>query len=98
HQHETVLGIAGEYLRRMQTGVAQARTDVEPWRDVFLRGRRVHDDPAAVAFTDAPVAAKARIGRRDLDGQAAGKVVLREFQAVTAAVGSHRRFPGAVAG
>jgi len=67
-------------------------------RDVFLRGRRVHDDPAAVAFTDAPVAAKARIGRRDLDGQAAGKVVLREFQAVTAAVGSHRRFPGAVAG
>ena len=46
---------------------AKTRADVEPGREIFLAGRRIHDDIGPIRRRHAPVAPEARIGRRGLD-------------------------------
>ena len=62
HQQETLLPVAGQYLRRRQTGIAQAAVDLEEIVEGLAVRRRIHYHPhLAVAIRQAEIPAEAGI-------------------------------------
>jgi FeS assembly SUF system regulator len=79
HQHETLALVERKYLRRVQTRVAQARSDVQPRAEVFLARRRIHEDATGMAIGSGaypPIAAETGIfrGARDANRRCAERV------------------------